>query len=491
MVTPRHVTIVGGGITGLVAAHRLITGPVPLQVAVLEESPRLGREAHTISIAGETIELGLEVGDDPRCVSTSHGSRSPTLDLAESLGLGPDVIHGPRPRVHILLRGSLRRVPKDLVDGVPLHLRPIAESGLISPAGLARAGLDRVRPDDWPGTDESLGALITRRLGREFATNLVEPLIGPAYAAGIWDLSAAAATPILARAARRNRSIIAGLRAASEFDTGHFDHPCPRLRRGLRSLVDRLTASLRDQDLRTGTRVLTIDSRTGGRTRYRLALDGGTTLATDGVVIALPAPRAAPLVAPRCPAAARTLAAVGYAPAATVVLALAPDPSGGSDPVPVGEAPPHSRSRVPMSGSATTEIAVPFSEGRLTTRVTVHPAADSSGPVVLRILAGHLGDDRGTQLDDDELVDAVAGELSEILGFEGRIRQWHVNRRYEEFPHLSPGHRARLGRILAEVRSNMPGVEPASLAFEGTGLSAHISRGVSAADSLIDRLRVP
>ncbi len=144
-----------------------------------------------------------------------------------------------------------------------------------------------------------------------------------------------------------------------------------------------------------------------------------------------------------------------------------------------------------MNGSLTSDIALPFSDGRLSTRVGVRSATGPAEPTVVRIMAGHLGDDRCTQLDDDELVDVLAGELSTMFGFEGPIHEWHVNRRYEEFPLMAPGHRSRLGRILAEIRTNLPGVELASLAFEGTGLSAHIRRGTAAAEALADQLPRP
>ncbi|GEM_PF-1765373 len=496
MNTP-HVTVIGGGLTGLVAAHRLITGPVPVRVTVIEESPRLGGEVRSVTTGGQVVELGLDPREDPAGPLPPGGLSSPSgadptpVALMERLGVGHDLVMEARPRRHVLLRGALHRVPDGSIEGVPLHLRPVAGSGLISPAGLARAGLDRLRTDDWPGVDESVGDLVTRRLGREFATNLVEPVIGTTFGSGIWELSAAAATPRLAAAARRNRSLIAGLRAEEGRGTTEPPRTQGTLRRGLRSLVDRLVDSLADQNLRTGTKVRSIESRGGREGSHRVVLEGGEEFTTDGIVIALPAPRAAQLVAPRCPDAARTLSAIDYAPIATAVLALDPASLRGTGISPAGGVHDHPRSGDPMSGSPTTDIALPFSEGRLSSRIQLRANDGRSSPTVVRIVAGHLGDDRCTQLDDDELIDALGHELSTVLGFEGRVREWHVNRRHWEFPRMAPGHRGRLGRILAEVRSNMPGVELASLTFEGTGLSAQLRTGTGAAGSLLDRLPRP
>ena len=58
----------------------------------------------------------------------------------------------------------------------------MAASGLLSPAGVERERQDLTRPDDRPGGDESVGALVRRRLGDEVHERLVAPLVGSIYA---------------------------------------------------------------------------------------------------------------------------------------------------------------------------------------------------------------------------------------------------------------------------------------------------------------------
>ena len=57
---PRHVAVVGGGISGLAAAHRLISNapPASVRVTVLEAGPRFGGWIRTEEFAGRPVDVG-------------------------------------------------------------------------------------------------------------------------------------------------------------------------------------------------------------------------------------------------------------------------------------------------------------------------------------------------------------------------------------------------------------------------------------------------
>ena len=62
MNRPARVVVVGGGITGLVAAHRLTeagTGAAPVDVTLVEASARLGGKVRTGEVAGHLVETGV------------------------------------------------------------------------------------------------------------------------------------------------------------------------------------------------------------------------------------------------------------------------------------------------------------------------------------------------------------------------------------------------------------------------------------------------
>ena len=115
---------------------------------------------------------------------------------------------------YLYSRGALRRFPEGLVLGRAHRPRRPGASGVISPEGVARAAEDLTMGPDAPGTaDESVGALVRRRLGDEIYDMLVGPLLSGVNAGDADHLSVAAGAPQFAAALRQHGSLIAGARA--------------------------------------------------------------------------------------------------------------------------------------------------------------------------------------------------------------------------------------------------------------------------------------
>ena len=55
---PPHVVVVGGGITGLAAAHAVVGADRPSQVTLCEGTDRVGGKIHTERIGGCLVDLG-------------------------------------------------------------------------------------------------------------------------------------------------------------------------------------------------------------------------------------------------------------------------------------------------------------------------------------------------------------------------------------------------------------------------------------------------
>ncbi|MFD7970071.1 FAD-dependent oxidoreductase, partial [Streptomyces clavifer] len=72
-----HVVVIGGGIAGLAAAHRLLS--TGLRVTVLEATERLGGKLMTGEIAGTRVDLGAE---------SMLARRPEAVELATAVGLG-------------------------------------------------------------------------------------------------------------------------------------------------------------------------------------------------------------------------------------------------------------------------------------------------------------------------------------------------------------------------------------------------------------------
>lgn len=129
-----HVLVIGGGISGLAAAHQLLADGA--RVTLLEASARLGGKLHAGSVAGTAaVDLGAE---------SMLARRPEAVELARAVGLG-DQLQPPSVSGGALwTRGAVRPMPKGHVMGVPGD--PAALGGVLSPDGLARIAEDVAAP---------------------------------------------------------------------------------------------------------------------------------------------------------------------------------------------------------------------------------------------------------------------------------------------------------------------------------------------------------
>src|SRR5262249_45335512 len=87
-------------------------------------------------------------------------------------------------------------------------------------AGKLRMAGDLVLPRRREGGDESLGAFVRRRLGREALERVVQPLAAGIYTADPDALSLAATMPRFPALEREHRRVILGLRRAASLRDG-------------------------------------------------------------------------------------------------------------------------------------------------------------------------------------------------------------------------------------------------------------------------------
>src|SRR6476619_859263 len=196
--------VIGGGIAGLTVAYELHRRRVPF--VVLERCARAGGLVLSEDIDGYTIDAG----PDALLVQKPDGIR-----LCEELGLKDDLVPTKKPRLAYIQRGGrLHPLPDASVLGIPTRLGPFLTTRLFSwPGKLRMAGELFVQPRR-DSEDESIGAFINRRFGREATTYLAEPLLAGIHAGDVDRLSIKALFPRLVETEQKHGSLLAAFSKA-------------------------------------------------------------------------------------------------------------------------------------------------------------------------------------------------------------------------------------------------------------------------------------
>lgn len=280
---PRRIVILGGGISGLLAAWQLRLRGIESEVWEASEAP--GGWAQTLSWPGPASEPGyLERG--PQALRVGHNGALDRLLRNLDLELRPLGSKGPR----WLGKGG-RRQPS-----------PATLSGLLRGPGLGIDGKLRMLAEPFipagDESDETLSAFITRRLGKGFAEELLPALVAGVLAAPPERIGLAA-LPRLGRLEARGGLLLGSLKSGFE----HSRLPVGGTGALAQALADRL------EGVSTRRPVRALEPLPGGRWRVH-----GDDLAADAdaVVLALPAPICAGLMRLLAPEAAAILKAIPH-----------------------------------------------------------------------------------------------------------------------------------------------------------------------------------
>jgi protoporphyrinogen/coproporphyrinogen III oxidase len=294
-----RTVIVGAGITGLALSRELAArGHEHL---VLESASEPGGAIRTRVVDGRVLEEGPQRTRATRAV----------YGLIEQLGIGGEcIVAPPGLPLYVYARGGLRRVP--------FTFGAFLTTDLFGPLAKARLLLE---PFTGPAHErESVADYFVRRFGRRAYTDLLGPLFGGLYASDPARMSVRhALAPVLRDLGAERSAVLALLRrGAAPARTAPIS-----FRGGLRTLTDALHDSVRTH-VRLDTPACRVERAGDG---YAVATAAGTVHAQQ-VVLTVPAPTAATLLAGIAGAAADRLRALRYNPIAIVHLDAPPGPAG-------------------------------------------------------------------------------------------------------------------------------------------------------------------
>ena len=441
-----------GGTIGPASAAASDGSPPGLSLQVLEARDQVGGRVGSERHGSFVIETGA---------ATVQETAPGLPELIERLKLQDELVFSDdrAKRRYLYRAGRLRRLPMKPPE--------ILSSDALSIPARARLLAEPLVPPRSPSLlDESVQDFFSRRLGRRVTDEIVEPALAGIYAGDIAELSMASAMPRIWQMESEHGSLLKALRRSQAASKGPVAAPrlCG-LRGGLGQLMQALARAINAAGgrVRPLSAVKAIRPAEPGQGRYRVQL-AETSLCADELVLALPPPEAARLLADLDPSLSTLYSGISMAPIVAISLGW-----------------PHEQVPHPLDGFG---FLVPRAERmrdglRLLGALFMTSALPDfeqapKGQVVIRAMYGGAHDPEVERMADGALLEQVQRDLRTTLGIWNEPRFIHIQRWPQAIEQYRLGHAGRVAEIEARLRA---------LGLHATGAALH---GVSVPDVLRD-----
>jgi oxygen-dependent protoporphyrinogen oxidase len=441
------VVVVGGGVTGLTVAYRLLQADAPIDVSVLEAGSRPGGKLRSVAVG----DLVLPAGAD------SFLARKPwAVELCHELGIELETPGATG--AYLWTDTGLVPLLKDAPFGIPGDVGDLFRWPGLSGAGKRRAAQDLVRRARKDESDESLGSLLRRRLGDEATDLAVGPLLAGLYAGDVDRLSVQATFPDLVAWERAQGSLFRGSQATSKLARRSQLGPMfVRPRGGVARLPDVLAEHLGDR-VHTGRPVTGVEAG-------RVTLEDGAAVEADTVVLTTPAHETARMLGDLAPAGLVEIPSVSTG----VLLMVYGEGTQAGLPDGTGFVVP--RGKAPMT--AATWLSSKW------------PSEAFGSRAVVRCYVGAAGEDDVLDADDADIVDACARHLAAVVRLPEAPEHATIVRWPASMPQYEVGHAERVARIRDELP---PGIVVVGQAYDGVGVPDCVRAANQAAERIATEL---
>ena len=508
----KRIAVVGGGLTGLAAAHHLQElaqqQGKKVDVTLFEAGTRLGGLVGTVKIGDYLVDTGADsfLTNKPAAVGLCR-----RLGIEDRLVATDAKYRG----ALVLYDGRAVPIPEGFQLLSPTAIWPIITTPLFSVWGKLRLLMEWFIPRrnqankqvlggdparglaaEIPLVDESLSEFVIRRFGHEALNRLVQPLVGGIYTSDPQRLSLAATMPRFLEMERDHGSLIrASLRQKSGKRSQHGNSTATEnetpvdtssgaryglfagLKGGMQDFVDALQSSVQSTcSIQFNSPLVSIKSvsneapgSSGGTAtpEYVLTFADGKQHQFAAVILAVSAARTANVTETFDSDLSNELRQIEYASSAIVVsghrLADIQNPLKA-----FGLVIPHAeRRRI---------LAVSFSSRKF-------PERAPADRVLLRTFVGGALQPELFQLSDEQILKLVREELAETLGVRGEPDFMRVVRYEQAMPQYHVGHLDHVARI-EELTRQHAGLAIAGIGCRGVGVPDAIASGERAAEEV-------
>ncbi len=468
-----QVAVIGGGVAGLATAVGLLDkadqAGCDLHVTVFEADETPGGNLRTLHQEGWQLEWGPNGFLD---------SEPATLRLVDRLGLKDRLQPSSDATSHRFLMVGGRMVEIPTSPKAFLSSKMVSKSAKMRMAGELfvppRRNLGKAAEN--PSTDETVFEFGVRRLGREFAEVMLDPMVKGVFGGEAKELSLAAAFPRMVELERDHGGLFRAMIALARKRRGKKTDAGPSgkltsFTGGMADLVGALAATIEQSDraeLRCGSPVETI---TREMDTWRVCGPSFNVGPFMAVVQASPAHAAARHLAGVSPNISKSLASIPFAPMAVVAL--------GFD---------RSTVKHDLNGFG---LLVPGREKRdilgcLWTS-SIFPGRAPKEKVLLRAMLGGAGNPAVMDLDDEAIVALTLSELRHLLGLRGVPDMIRVIRHQKAIAQYHPGHLALLRDIELE-KEYFPGLHFTGSSYRGIAVNSCVKEAEIVSAQVIEQL---
>ncbi len=477
-ITPNHgdysIAVIGGGISGLAAAHRLLELRPQAKVILLEARDRLGGVLQSERRDGFLIEHGAD-----NFITTPPWA----TEFCERIGFDSELIQTNKShrRAFVVHQGLLQGIPAGFAVMAPSRIWPIVSTPILSLRGKLRMAAEIFVQRRASDTSESLAAFVRRRFGREVYERLVQPLVAGIYTGDPEQLSAGATMPRFLQMEKEHGSLIRAMlkqrklqRHSSKNSSGARYSQFIAPREGMAAFVQAIVDQLSNATIALAAPVERVDPTSHGGWKLSVGGSQHQTIDVDGVILATPARYSASLLQNVDTTLADEFAKIKYGSCALVSLGFRREQIGHALDG-FGFVAPSIEGRKILSCS--------FSSVKYTGRAP-------DGDVLLRVFVGGACQQELVELDDQQLQKLVLQELSDLLAIRGQPKLCHITRQIQAMPQYYVGHEQRVQRI-EERAEKLPNFALASNALHGIGIPNCIHEGEKAAEKVLAELPQP